>query len=43
MCFSMSMLVGRGKGVRLLFGFYLESISLRGVIIIKVFKNIFSM
>jgi hypothetical protein len=37
MCFFMSMLVGRGKEVDLLFGFYLDSINLKGVTIIKVF------
>jgi len=43
MYFFMSMSMGRGKEVGLLFGLYLKSISLRGGTIIKVFKNIFSM
>jgi hypothetical protein len=43
MYFFMSMSVGRGKEVGLLFGFYLESITLRGVTIIKGFlKYIFN-
>jgi hypothetical protein len=43
MCYFMSMLVGRGKEMGLLFGFYLKCISLSSVTIVKVFFGIFSM
>jgi hypothetical protein len=43
MCFFMSMLVGRGKEVGLLFGFYLKCISLSGVTIVKKNLKKFSM